>query len=84
MATSTPRGGWPRHPLFGLHNLYLAYRQCRRRKRKGPARKKIPIVHDTDPAFEDSAGLELIVDRRWLAGTMRPTGCSGAISPKGN
>lgn len=28
-----PREGWPGHPLFGLENLYRAYRQCRRRKR---------------------------------------------------
>ncbi len=28
-----PRGGWSDHPLFGLENLYRAYRQCRRRKR---------------------------------------------------
>lgn len=25
--------GWPGHPLFGLENLYRAYRHCRRRKR---------------------------------------------------
>ena len=31
--SSVPRGGWPGHPLFGLENLYRAYRQCRRRKR---------------------------------------------------
>ncbi len=29
-----PAGGWPEHPLLGLENLYRAYRQCRRRKRR--------------------------------------------------
>ena len=31
--SSPHEGGWAGHPLFGLENLYRAYRKCRRRKR---------------------------------------------------
>lgn len=26
--TVAPRGGWPGHLLFGLENIYRAYRKC--------------------------------------------------------